>query len=91
MYIERVPRHVRKALLPGLRVGALVKTKHADYSQGKDFSARPLPAGTTGKVWRIYDFGAAAGRGGHRFLCDVRFGGHPVTNFYTEELLRVRL
>lgn len=90
MNIEQVPKHAPKITLPGLKVGALVKTIKFDYSQSKNsFEKKPLPAGTVGRVKKIFDFGARSG--GRRFLCDIKFEGHPVTSFYTEELVRVRI
>jgi len=90
MNIEQVPKHVPKNQLPGLKLGALIKTTKFDYSQSKNsFEKKPLPAGTVGRVKKIYDFGARSG--GRRFLCDIKFEGHPITNLYTEELLKVKL
>ena len=92
MYIERIPKHVPKNQLPNLKVGALVKTTKSDYSQGKNsFETKPLPAGTVGRVKKIFDFGPLAGRGGRRFYCSIKFEGHPLTDFYAEELLKVRV
>jgi hypothetical protein len=92
MYIERIPKHAPKAMLPGLKAGALVKTLYADYSQEKNsFQTKPLPAGTVGRVKSIWDFGPKARNYGHRFYCEVKFEGHPITSFYSEELLKVRL
>jgi hypothetical protein len=92
MYIERIPKHVPKEMLPGLKMGTLVKTRLNDYSQENDsFESRPLPAGSVGRVKRIWDFGPLAGRGGRRFYCEVKFEGHPVTSFYSEELAKVRV
>ena len=92
MYIEKIPKHAPKAMLPGLKMGALVKNRFNDYSQGKDeFESKPLPAGTVGRVKHIWDFGPKAGRNGHRFYCDIKFEGHPITGFYAEELEKVRV
>ncbi len=92
MYIEQVPKHAPKEMLPGLKVGALVKTTKGDYSQAKNsFETKPLPAGTVGRVRKIYDFRARRRGGSHRFLCQIKFEGHPITTFYTEELARVRI
>jgi hypothetical protein len=92
MYIARIPKHVPKPLLPGLKVGGLVKTCFNDYSQGKDeFESKPLPAGSLGRVKKIWDFGPLAGRGGRRFYCEVKIEGHPITSFYSEELVKVRV
>jgi hypothetical protein len=92
MYIARIPKHVPKPLLPGLKVGGLVKTITADYSQAKNsFETKLLPAGSLGRVKKIWDFGALAGRGGRRFYCEVKIEGHPITSFYSEELVKVRV
>jgi hypothetical protein len=91
MYIERVPKHVPKEMLPGLKVGALVKTRNPDESQGKDFTMKFLPAGSVGRVKKIFDFQARKRGGSHRFYCSIKFEGHPITTFYTEELLKVRI
>lgn len=92
MNIKQVPKHVSKVMLPGLKVGALVKTRNPDQSQGKDFTMKFLPAGTVGRVKKIFDFGAKGGYdGGHRFYCSIKFEGHPITTFYTEELLKVNI
>ena len=90
MYIKRIPKHVPKDMLPGLRVGGLVKTIKHDYSQGKNsFVSKPLPAGTVGRVKKIYDFGVRGGP--RRFYCSIKFEGHPLTDFYAEELVKVRV
>jgi hypothetical protein len=79
-------------MLPGLKMGALVRTLHADYSQGKNsFETKPIPAGTVGRVKVIWDFGPRIRNYGHRFYCDIKFEGHPVTGFYAEELAKVRV
>ena len=88
MDIRRIPRSVPKHMIPGLKLSDLVQLKQTDYSQGKDFSTKPLPSGTVGRVKRIYDMGKHCKE--HRFLVDLRIPGHPVTNFYTEELVRVK-
>ena len=90
MYIERVPRHVAKEMLPGLGVGALVKTRNPDESQGKNFEMKFLPAGSVGRVKKIFDFGPS-NRHNARFYCSIKFEGHPITTFYTEELLKVKI
>jgi hypothetical protein len=90
MYIEQVPKHVAKFFLPGLKVGDLVKTRHDDQSQGKNFETKELPAGIIGRVKKIFDFGKTQANYS-RFLCTIKFEGHPLTTFYTEELLRVRI
>ena len=89
MNLERVPKHVPKEMLPGLKVGALVKTRDPNVSQDKNFALKNLPAGSVGRVKSIYDFGRYAKR--NRFLCYIKFYGHPITNFYTQELVKVRI
>jgi ribosomal protein L31 len=89
MFIDKIPKHVGKQMLPNLKVGALIKTRNPDQSQGKDFTMKFLPAGTVGKIKKIFDFGST--QKSHRFLCDIKFEGHPITNFYTEELIKVKL
>ena len=90
MNIDRIPKHAPKNQLPGLKLGALVKTTNPDFSQVKNgFETKPLPAGTVGRVKKIFDFGPRSG--GRRFLCDIKFEGHPITNFYTDELVRVKI
>jgi hypothetical protein len=90
MNIEQVPKHVPKNQLPGLKVGALVKTLRYDYSQAKNsFVTKPLPMGTVGRLKKVFDFGKRQKT--HRFLCEVKFEGHPITTFYTEELVRIRI
>lgn len=94
MYIEQVPKHVAKDQLPGLKVGALVKTLLPDrWQNSKTAEMGSLPAGSLGRVKKIYDFGARGSKGGHRFYCTIKFEGKdiPPTTFYTEELVRVRL
>jgi hypothetical protein len=89
-YIDAVPKHVPKGQLPGLKVGDLVKSTRDDLSQVKgSFATKHLPAGSVGRVKKIFDFGSRAGA--HRFLIDIKFDGHPITNFYTAELLKVRI
>ena len=89
-YIDAVPKHVPKGQLPGLKINDLVKTTREDYSQAKGgFETKRLPAGTVGRVKKIFDFGSRAGS--HRFLIDIKFEGHPITNFYTAELIKVRI
>ena len=91
MYIEQVPKHVAKQLLPGLKVGALVQTTRADYSEdSKTFTRKHLPAGSVGRVKKIYDFGPT-NRDGSRFYCEIKFEGHPITSFYSEELVKVKV
>jgi hypothetical protein len=94
-YIEQVPKHVSKEHLPGLKVGDLVKTRHPDEWQGKDFTMGFLPAGSLGRVKKIYDFGprrVGNDSSNARFYCTIKFEGKiPLTTFYTEELVKVRL
>lgn len=62
----------------------------ADYSQDKrDGSIKYLQANTVGKVKRIYDYGSHCKH--HRFLIYLRIPGHPETNFWSEELTKVRV
>lgn len=92
-YIEKVPKHAAKHQLPGLKVGDLVKTRKADYWQNeKTLSQGPLPAGSLGRIKKIFDFGAQADGSG-RFYCSIKFEGKgiPLTTFYTEELLKVKV
>ena len=90
MNVDQIPKHAPKEMLPRLRVGDLVKTTRADYSQEKGgFTTKFLPTGSVGRVKKIYDFGSAVKS--HRFLCDIKFDGHPITNFYSEELVRTKI
>jgi len=89
-YIDAVPKHVPKGQLPGLKISDLVQTTREDFSQVKGgFETKRLPAGTVGRVKKIYDFGSRVGA--QRFLIDIKFEGHPITNFYTSELIRVKI
>jgi hypothetical protein len=90
MYIEQIPKHAPKQMKPRLKVGDLVKTTQDDYSQEKGgFSTKRLPAGSIGRIKKIFAFGSRVKS--HRFLCDIKFEGHPITNFYSEELVKVRV
>lgn len=89
-YIDVIPKHVPKGQMPGLKVNDLVQTTREDFSQVKGgFETKRLPAGTVGRVKKIFDFGPRAGS--NRFLLDIKFEGHPITNFYTAECIRVRI
>ena len=89
-YIDAVPKSVPKGLMPGLKVGDLVQTTREDYSQKKgSFETKRLPAGSVGRVKKIFDFGR--NQEPNRFLLDIKFEGHPITNFYTAELIRIRV
>jgi hypothetical protein len=103
-YIYQIPRSVPKDMLPGLKCGDLIALKDNDYSQAKDFSTKSLKRDTVGRVSKIFDFDlhidkktgkkryARSNAFKHRrFLVDVRIQGHPMVNFYTEELNRVRI
>jgi len=88
--IRAIPRSAPREMLPGLKLKALVQTKHPDYSQEKGgFATQPIPAGAVGRVRRIFDFGSRLKS--HRFLIYAKFAGHPETNFYAEELIKVRV
>ena len=88
MYLKHIPRSAPKQMLPGLKLSDLVQTITADYSQDKrDASTKYLPANTVGKVKKIYDYGSRCKD--HRFLIYLRIPGHPITNFWPEELKRV--
>lgn len=75
-------------MIPGLKLSDLVQLRHDDCSQGKDFATKPLGRGTVGRVTRIYDMGRHCKE--HRFLTYVRILDHPLTNFWSEELVKVR-
>ena len=91
MYLKHIPRSAPKQMLPGLKLSDLVQTITADYSQDKrDGSTKYLPANTVGKVKRIYDMGRLKRHlKHHRFLIYIRIPGHPITNFWSEELKKV--
>ncbi len=89
MDLQQIPRSAPKNMLPGLKLNDLVQLRNNDYSQSKqDLSTKPLERGIVGRVKRIYDFGRHCKE--HRFLIYIRIPGHPVTNFYTEELVKVK-
>lgn len=88
--IKQIPRSVEAIFLPGLKVDDLVSTKKQDRSE-KDFVSKPIPAGAVGRVKEIHDMGGAGGGNDARFLIYVKFVGHPLTNFYTEEVNRVKV
>jgi hypothetical protein len=84
-------RSIIKVMLPGLKIGDVVQTTKIDFSQVRGgFETRVLPNGSVGRVKRIFDFGPKSAPNG-RFLVDVKFHGHPVVNFYSTELKRVRV
>jgi hypothetical protein len=103
--INEIPKHVGAEYLSGLKVGDLVTTKEADYTQEKNsFETKPLPAGSVGRVKKIFDFGARAEKHGRvkrtgtprstndaRFLINIKVEGHPITMFYAEELRKVKV
>ncbi len=84
-----IPLGAPKGMLPGLKLKVLVQTKRPDFSQQSDFTTKPIPAGTVGRVKRIFDFGSYIKE--HRFLVRVKFAGHPASDFYAEELTKVRV
>lgn len=89
MDLKQIPRSAPKNMLPGLKLSDLVQLRNSDYSQSKqDFSTKPLERGTVGRIKKIYDMGRNCKE--HRFLIDLRIPGHPVTNFYAEELVKVK-
>ena len=89
MDIDHIPRSAPKNMLRGLKLRGLVQLRNNDFSQDrKSFSIKRLERGTVGRVSRIYDMGRRCKE--HRFLIDIRIPGHPVVNFYAEELTRVR-
>ena len=76
-------------MLHGLKLKDLVQLRNNDYSQYKqNLSTKLLERGTVGRVKRIYDMGKNCRE--HRFLIYLRIPGHPVTNFYAEELIKVK-
>ncbi len=88
MTIQSIPRHAPKQMLPGLKVSDLVQLRTADYSQDKrDGSTKYLSPNTVGKVKRMYNYGNHCKQ--HRFLIYLRIPGHPETNFWSEELIKV--
>lgn len=90
MNVDQIPKHAPKDMNPRLKVGDLVKTTRSDYSQEEGgFATKFLPSGTVGRVKKIFDFGSH--QKSHRFLCDIKFDGHSITNFYSEELVKVRI
>jgi len=89
MDLKQVPHSAHKYMLPGLKLSDLVQLRNNDYSQSRqDLSTKPLGRGTVGRVRRIFDMGRHCRE--HRFLIDLRIPGHPVTNFYAEELVKVK-
>ena len=88
MDLKQIPRSAPKNMLPRLKLKDLVQLRNDDYSQDKNFSIKHLSRGTVGRVKRMYDMGNHCKE--HRFLIYLRIPGHPVTNFYAEELVRVK-
>lgn len=87
--LKQIPRSAPKNMLPGLKLSDLVQLINNDYSQlHQDLSTKTLERGTVGRVKRIYDMGRNCKE--HRFLIDLRIPGHPMTNFYAEELVKVK-
>ncbi|GEM_PF-4230447 len=93
MTVKSIPRSAPKQMLPGLKVFDLVQLRTADYSQDKrDASIKYIQANTVGKVKKIYDMGGLKRHlKYHRFLIYVRIPGHPETNFWSEELTKVKV
>ena len=90
MTLKSIPRSAPKQMLPSLKVSDLVQLRTADYSQDKrDASTKYISANTVGKVRRIYDYGNHCKQ--HRFLIYVHISGHPITNFWSEELTKVKV
>lgn len=90
MSLESIPRSAPKNMLPGLKLSDLVQLRNNDYSQDKWLATKTLERGTVGRVKRIYDMGRLKRHlKHHRFLIYVRIPGHPVTNFWAEELTKV--
>lgn len=91
--IKAIPRSktISKTALPGLKVGDMVQTQRPDWIQPKgSFEHIIVPSGQVGRVKRIFDFGPKQ-RLSARFLIDVKFYGKPLCNFYSTELLKVRV
>ena len=89
MDLKYIPRSAPKNMLHGLKLKDLVQLRNNDYSQYKqNLSTKLLERGTVGRVKRIYDMGKNCRE--HRFLIYLRIPGHPVTNFYAEELIKVK-
>lgn len=88
--IAKIPYTVKdRAQLPGLKIGDLVQTLKLDFSQSKNgFLVKSLPAGSVGRVKRIFDFGKQETQ---RFLICLKIEGHPLTDFYSQELKKVRV
>lgn len=90
MDLKLIPRSVPKNMLPGLKLSDLVQLRKNDYSQDKSFVTKTLERGTVGRVKRIYDMGRLKRHlKHHRFFIYVRIPGHPITNFWSEELTKV--
>lgn len=88
MNLKQIPRSAPENMLPGLKLSDLVQLINNDYSQDKDFTTKPLEKGTVGRVLRIYDMGKNCKE--NRFLIYLRIPGHPLTNFWAEELVKVK-
>lgn len=89
MDLKNIPRSAPKNMLPGLKLSDLVQLRNNDYSQDKSFVTKNLERGTVGRVRHIYDMGRLKRHlKHHRFLIYVRIPGHPITNFWSEELTK---
>ena len=75
-------------MLPGLKLLDLVQLRNRSWSHGKNFEMKPLEKGTVGRVKKIYDTGGNFRE--HRFLIYIRIPGHLITNFFAEELTKVK-
>ena len=92
MDLKHIPRSAPKIMLPGLKLSDLVQLRNKDFSQDKWLATKALERGTVGRVKRIYDMGRLKRHlKYHRFLVYIRIPGHPITNFWSEELTRVRV
>ena len=92
MYLKHIPRSAPKIMLPGLKLSDLVQLRNNDFSQDKCAAIKTLERGTVGRVKRIYDMGGLKRHlKQHRFLVYIRIPGHPITNFWSEELKKVRV
>ena len=88
MNLKYIPRSASKNMLSGLKLSDLVQLRNNDFSQDKWLATKTLERGTVGRVKRIYDMGSHCKA--HRFLIYLHIPGHPVTNFWAEELTKVR-
>ena len=90
MNLKHIPRSAPKIMLPGLKLLDLVQLRNKDFSQDKWAAIKTLERGTVGRVKRIYDMGRLKRHlKHHRFLVYIRIPGHPMTNFWSEELTKV--